>query len=117
MTSRIAALAAFLFLAANAQACSISGTAFTARGHKAPGAVVRLTDLDASQSAAFAVADDNAMFAFDGAVSGQRMRLDLLSPPTVVTGSLLPTRSILGQSEIFACTNSQMVQDLQAAID
>ena len=117
MKSRVAGFAAFLFVAANAQACSVSGTAFTAHGHKVPGAVVRLTDLDASQSAAFAVADANAMFAFDGAASGQRMRLDLLSAPTVVTGSLLSTRSIVGQSEIFACTNAQMIQDLQAAVD
>jgi hypothetical protein len=117
MKSRVAGFAAFLILTANAQACSVSGTAFTSHGRKVPGAVVRLTDLDASQSPAFAVADGNAMFAFDGAASGQRMRLDLLSAPTVVTGSLLATRSIVGHSEIFACANAQMVQDLQAEVD
>ena len=118
MKSGIAGVAAtFVLLAAHAQACSINGTAFASHGGKAPGTVVRLVNLDSPAAPVFAVADANAAFAFEGHSGGQRLRLDLLSAPTVVTGSLLATRSIVGESGIFSCTSGQMVQDLQAAVD
>ena len=113
----VAGLAASMFVAMGAQACSVSGTVFSPHGKKLPGAVVRLIDLDAPNSAVFATTDANATFAFSGAASGQRMRLDIISAPTVVTGSLVATRSIVGESETFSCSGAQMMQDVHAAFD
>src|SRR3569833_513807 len=111
MKALVAALACSVLISAQAQACSVSGTAFAPHGKKMSWAVVRLVDLDAPNSAVYTTADGNAAFAFNGAASGQRMRLDLISPLTVVTGSHVPTRSIIGQSETFSCANAQMMQD------
>jgi hypothetical protein len=41
----------------------------------------------------------------------------LISAPTVVTGSHLATRSIIGESETFACSNAQTMQDVRADFD
>jgi hypothetical protein len=117
MKALVAGFAGLILVAAQAQACSVSGTAFTPNGKKMSGVVVRLIDLDAPSSAVYTTADTNATFAFNGAASGQRMRLDIISPPTVVTGSHLATRSIIGESETFACSNSQTVQDVRAAYE
>jgi hypothetical protein len=117
MKALVAGFACSLLIAGQAQACSVSGTAFTPNGKKMAWAVVRLIDLDAPHSAVYTTADENASFAFNGASSGQRMRLDIISPPTVVTGSHVPTRSIMGQSETFSCANSQMMQDVRSEYD
>lgn len=117
MKALVAALACSVLIAAQAQACSVSGTAFTPHGKKMSWAVVRLIDLDAPNSAVYTTADENAAFSFNGASSGQRMRLDIISPPTVVTGSHVPTRSVMGQSETFSCANSQMMQDVHSEYD
>ena len=98
-------------------ACSVSGTAFDAWGHPMRDAVVRLTDLQ-TQHTAFRAADAGATFAFDGLAAADmgRYRLDVLSPPTVVTGSKIPTRSILGMTNAFACTSGQTRQDVRAQV-
>jgi len=114
MKALVAGFACSILVAAQAQACSVSGTAFTPQGKKMSGTVVRLIDLDAPNAAVFATTDANATFAFNGTASGQRMRIDIISSPTVVTGSHVPTRSIIGESETFACSNSQMMQDVHA---
>ena len=117
MKALVAVLVGSMLFVMQAQACSVNGTAFTPHGKKMSGAVVRLIDLDAPNSAIYTMTDANATFAFNGAASGQRMRLDIISPPTVVTGSHLATRSIIGQSETFACSNSQTMQDVRAEYD
>ena len=76
--------------------CSVSGKAYDFQGRPLPDAVVRLIDLQTGQ-AAFAAVDHNADYTFNG-LGGSSYRIDVLSPPTVVTGTLLPTRSILGMS-------------------
>ena len=53
--------------------------------------------------AAFIVTDASAAFVFADLAPGARYRVDLLSEPTVVTGSRLPTRSIVGMSSAFTC--------------
>ncbi|HEX4479930.1 MAG TPA: hypothetical protein VH082_03920 [Rudaea sp.] len=117
MKALIAVLTGSMLFALQAHACSVSGTAFTPDGKKMSGAVVRLIDLDSPHSAVFTTTDSNATYAFNGASSGQRMRVDLISMPTVVTGSHLPTRSIIGESETFACSNAQTMQDVRADFD
>lgn len=98
-------------------ACRVSGTAYDAWGHPMRDAVVRLTDLQTRQ-ASFSAADGSATFAFDGLAAADvgRYRLDVLSSPTVVTGSKIPTRSILGMTNSFACTSSQTKQDVRAQV-
>jgi hypothetical protein len=108
---------ALLAVAASGNACSVSGTVYTVKGQPWHGAVVRLVDLD-SQAEAFAVADASANYSIDAnAMSGQRMRVDLVSDPTVVTGTHLPSRSIIGQSESFACSAGQSHEDVRAQVD
>ncbi|MEP6484928.1 MAG: hypothetical protein ABJB01_10800 [Rudaea sp.] len=99
------------------QACSVSGQAFTLRGQPLHGATVRLVDLD-SQSQMFGTTDASAAFVIDtGSASAQHVRLDVLSEPTVVTGTRIPTRSIIGQSDAFACQSSREHQDVHVQID
>jgi hypothetical protein len=98
--------------------CSVSGTAYDATG-KPMRAVVRLIDLDTLQYT-FSATDDHAAFSFNAALpqGGQRYRLDLVSAPTVVTGTHIPTRSILGMSDSFACGGGQLAhQDVRAQTD
>jgi hypothetical protein len=98
------------------QACDVTGTAFNRSGQPLQDAVVRLVDLDSPQQAV-GVTGTNAAFTIGAAnASGQHMRLDLLSKPTRVTGSNIPTRSIIGQSDVFACTG-QTHQDVHVQID
>ena len=103
-------------LALDAQAtsdtCRISGTAYDYSGHPLPTAVVRLIDQQTHQTA-YRAADANATFAFADLpedASGQRYRLDVLSPATVVTGTHIPTRSVVGVAPAFACGAGQSVR-------
>lgn len=91
-----------LAAAAPADACSVSGTAYDFGGRPLRNAVVRLTDVQ-TQRAAFLVTDVRAGFAFADLAPGSHYRVDLISAPAVVTGTHLPTRSILGMSSAFAC--------------
>jgi hypothetical protein len=108
---------ALLAVSASSNACSVTGTAYTLKGQPLHGAVVRLVDLD-SQMQAFALTDASANYAIDAnSMSGQRMRVDIVSDPTVVTGTHLPSRSILGQSDAFACATGQEHEDVRAQVD
>ncbi len=108
---------ALLAVSASSNACSVTGTAYTVKGKPWHGAVVRLVDLD-SQAEAFAVTDASANYSIDAnAISGQRMRVDLVSEPTVVTGTHLPSRSIVGQSDAFACSAEKSHEDVRAQVD
>ena len=112
-------LTALVFVSVSSQspACSVSGQAFTHRGQPLHGATVRLVDLD-SQSQTFATTDASAAFTIDASsASAQHVRLDVLSEPTVVTGSRIPTRSIIGQSDAFACRSSSEHQDVHVQIE
>lgn len=87
-----------------ASTCSISGTAYDAAGNPLRG-VVRLVDRHTHQ-AEFRQTDGRAGFTFANLTadsSGGRYQLDVLSPPTVVTGTRIPTRSILGIAPRFVC--------------
>jgi len=96
-------------------ACNVSGTAYDSGGKPMP-TVVRLVDLQ-TQQAEFAATDAHAAFAFSGA-GGGHYRLDVLSAPTVVTGTHFATRSILGMSDNFACCGGQLAhQDVRAQVD
>ena len=97
-----------------AGSCSVSGKAFDFNGHPLPSAVVRLLDLQTGQSAFIAV-DGSAGYTFSG-LGGSNYRIDVLSPPTVVTGTLLPTRSILGMSNEFACSTGMAHQDVKVQV-
>jgi len=102
-----------------ADGCRVAGTAYDAAGKPLGSAVVRLLDMDTGQTQ-FSAADRHAAFSFDGVAPSDigRYRIDLLSAPTVVTGTRLPTRSILGMSANFACGAGQVAQqDVRAQID
>jgi hypothetical protein len=104
---------------ASPDTCLISGTAYDYSGRPMPNAVVRLIDQQTHQTA-YRASDANATFAFADQLpdsSGQRYRLDVLSQPTVVVGSLIPTRSVLGISPAFACEAGQSVHaDVRVAV-
>lgn len=89
---------------AAAQNCSVAGTAFDASGKPQRNAVVRLVNQQTHQ-ASYGYTDDNAAFQLP-AESGQAYRLDMLGPAYRVTGSLIPTRSIVGMAE-FSCRGSE----------
>lgn len=98
-----------------ADTCNVSGTAYDVHG-KPIRAVVRLIDLQ-TQQAAFSATDANAAFAFNAALpSGGPYRLDLISAPTRVTGSRIPTRSIIGMSDSFSCAQLAH-QDVRAGVE
>jgi hypothetical protein len=109
----IALLAAVTFDAQAApDTCLITGTAYDYSGKPLPNAVIRLIDQQTHQTA-YRATDMNAMFSFADQLpdaSGQRYRLDVLSPPTVVVGTLLPTRSVLGIAPSFVCEAGQSVR-------
>ena len=96
-----------------AGACTVSGTAYDADGKPMRDAVVRLVDLQTGHKA-FGAADANAAFVVDGAGTGS-YRLDVLSPATVVTGTRIPTRSVLGMTNAFSCSAATR-QDVRAQI-
>jgi len=99
-------------------ACNVTGKAYDFGGRPMRDAVLRLTDLQTGQTA-FRAADMNADFAFssvDGG-NGGPYRIDVLSHPTVVTGSRIPTRSILGQTAEFGCGGGQSAhQDVRVQV-
>jgi hypothetical protein len=113
---RLALTALLVTLALNAQAspntCHITGTAYDYSGRPLPAAVIRLIDRQTQQTA-YRAADANAAFAFADLpvdTSGQRYQLDVLSAPVEVTGSHIPTRSVLGIAPAFACSAGQSVR-------
>jgi hypothetical protein len=109
---------AFATLAAT-DACRVTGTAYDAAG-KPLQAVVRLVDQQTLQTE-FSTTDAHATFTFSDLspdASGQRYRLDVLSPPTVVTGTHIATRSVLGIAPGFACNAGESVHaDVRVQVD
>jgi hypothetical protein len=98
-----------------AGACTVTGTAFDVDGRPLRDAVVRLVDVQTGQKA-FSAADANAAFVIDSPSAGS-YRLDVLGPPTVVTGTKIPTRSILGMTNTFACGAGQATrQDVRVQV-
>ena len=99
--------------------CNVSGTAYDTAGSPM-NSVVRLVDRQ-TRTARFSATDTKAGFAFGDLIpdaSGQRYRIDVLSPPTLVTGSRIPVRSILGIAPGFACAAGQTVRrDVRAQVD
>jgi len=91
--------------AAQAETCSVAGTAYDAGGKPLRDAVVRLLNPDSGQ-ASYAVTDASATYRLSASGMGEAFRVDVLSPPTVVTGTHIRTRSILGMSPVFACRGS-----------
>ena len=92
--------------------CQIAGTAFDYTGQPLPTAVVRLVDRQTHQ-ASYRAADANARFEFTDLTadaSGERYRLDVLSPATVVTGTHIRTRSVVGIAPTFACSGDQIAR-------
>jgi hypothetical protein len=113
----LSAAIALLAVSTSSTACSVTGTAYTLRGKPLQGAVVRLVDLD-SQMQSFALTDMSANYSIDASgISGQRVRVDLISDPTVVTGTHLPTRSVIGESDVFACSAGSAHQDVRIQVD
>ena len=102
--------------ALGAGSCSVAGKAYDFGGKPMHDAVVRLTDLQTGQTA-FSAANTDADFVFNGLNpdNSERYRIDVLSPPTVVTGTLLPTRSILGMTREFGCSG-QAHQDVRVQV-
>lgn len=102
-----------------ADGCRVSGTVYDAEGRPLRSAVVRLFDFETRQSA-FIAADAKAGFSFDSLAPADigRYRIDVLSAPTVVTGSRIPTRSVLGTTAAFACGSGQLArQDVRVQVD
>ncbi|MGH8158909.1 MAG: carboxypeptidase regulatory-like domain-containing protein [Rhodanobacter sp.] len=120
---RLVLTALLVTLAFDAQAlpdtCRITGTAYDYSGRPLPAAVIRLTDQQ-TQLVVYRATDANAAFAFADLpvdANGQRYRLDVLSAPAEVTGSHIPTRSILGIAPAFACSAGQSVRaDVRVAV-
>jgi len=101
---------------ARADTCSVSGTAYDMHGRPARG-VVRLIDLQ-TQQAPLSITDANAAYSFSAALPGDGpYRIDLISEPNRVTGSRIPTRSIVGMSETFACRGALAHQDVRAQVE
>jgi len=101
------------------QDCSVAGKAYDSGGRPMRTAVVRLTNLQ-TQQVSLSATDANAAFSFSGLAPADRQgyRLDVLSPPTVVTGSHIPTRSVLGIAQDFACNAARAEhQDVHAQVD
>lgn len=97
-----------------AGACSVSGKAYDFRGRPLSDAVVRLIDLQTGQ-AMFQAVDANSGYTFGG-LGGSNYRIDVLGAPTVVTGTMLRTRSILGKSGEFACSTGMAHQDVKVQV-
>ncbi len=71
--------------------------------------MIRLIDRQTQQTV-YREADTNATFEFadlPADASGQRYRLDVLSPAVAVTGTHIRTRSVLGIAPDFACGAGQ----------
>ncbi len=98
---------------AAAQDCSVAGKAFDVAGRPMRASLVRLTNLETRHSSVSAT-DANAEFRFSG--GGGQYRLDLLSPPTAVTGSHIPTSAVLGMTGDFSCRGGSEHQDVHAQV-
>jgi hypothetical protein len=112
-------LTMFVSDALAAGGCRVAGTAYDAGGRPLGSVVVRLLDVDSGQTQ-FSAADRHAAFSFEDVAPSDigRYRIDLLSAPTIVTGTRIPTRSILGMTANFACGAGQVAQqDVRAQID
>ena len=104
---------------AAAQDCNVAGKAYDTAGRPMRATLVRLVNLQ-TRKISVSPTDANAVFRFTGSAAGGGgpYRLDLLSPPTVVTGSLIPTRSVLGMTSDFSCrSGSGGRQDVRAQVD
>ena len=104
---------------AAAEDCSVAGKAYDATGRPLRATLVRLTNLQ-TQHARLSATDANADFSFSGLMPSDRQsyRLDILSPPTAVTGSHIPTRSVLGIAQDFACNAGRAEhQDVRVQAD
>lgn len=102
-----------------AEGCKVTGTVYDFEGRPLRDAVVRLVDLDTRQSL-FAVADEQAAFTVHAAapLGSEGYRVDVLSEPTRVTGSHIPTRSILGMTTPFNCSAGQLArQDVRVQVE
>lgn len=97
---------------ATAEDCNVAGKAYDVDGRPMRAAVVRLINLETRQ-ASLSATDTNADFRL-GASGGGQYRVDLLSPPTVVTGSHIPTRSVVGTTTDFSCRGGPEHQDVRA---
>jgi hypothetical protein len=99
--------------------CRVTGTAYDYAGLPLPSAVIRLVDRQTRQTA-YRETDASAAFAFadlPADSNGQRYQLDVLSPAAEVTGSHIPTRSVLGIAPAFACGAGQGVHaDVRIAV-
>lgn len=111
--NRLVLAALIVTLALDAQAssdtCRITGTAYDYSGRPLPAAVIRLIDRQ-TREAEYRAVDATAAFAFTDVASdasGQRYRLDVLSPAVVVTGTHIRTRSVLGIAPAFTCVAAQ----------
>jgi hypothetical protein len=102
-------------LGAHAETCSVAGTAYDPAGKPLHDAVVRLFNQETGQ-ASYSLTDANATYHLSIEAAGQTFRVDLLSHPTVVTGTHIATRSILGMSPSFACRGTER-QDVRALVD
>jgi hypothetical protein len=104
---------------ASSSTCSIAGTAYDYSGQALPATVVRLIDRETHQ-ASYRATDANAKFEFADLsldASGQRYRLDMLSPAVVVTGTHIRTRSVVGVAPTFACSGDQIARvDVKAEV-
>jgi hypothetical protein len=102
--------------ALGAGSCSVAGKAYDFGGKPMHDAILRLTDLQTGQTA-FSAANTNADFVFNGLNpdTSERYRIDVISSPTVVTGTLIPKSSILGMTQQFACSG-QAHQDVRVQI-
>jgi len=90
-------------------ACRVRGTAYDYAGRPFPAAVVRLSDRQ-SQRVHYRATDARGAFAFDDLDTDNGAtpyRLDVLSPDTVVTGTHIRTRSILGIAPSFVCASDR----------
>jgi hypothetical protein len=101
--------------AALAGSCSVSGKALDAGGQPLRDAVVRLVDLPSGQ-ATFRAANSSADFTFDGVPGSGPYRIDVISRPTIVTGTKIPTRSILGMTPDFSCGTGMAHQDVHVQV-
>jgi len=102
-------------IAAHAATCSVAGTAYDAGGKPLRDAVVRLFNPDSGQ-ASYALTDASATYRLSADGAGGAFRVDVLSAPTVVTGTHIRTRSILGMSPVFACSGTAQ-QDVHVLVD
>jgi len=103
-------------LGAHAETCSVAGTAYDPTGKPLHDAVVRLFNQQTGQ-ASYSLTDANATYRLSAeGAGGEAFRVDLLSHPTVVTGTHIATRSILGMSPSFACRGTER-QDVRALVD